>query len=299
MSRGTALKPELIILADNAHSIFHRFQGWPDLQAEPEQYAQTVGVPVFEQLPVEEWRRQLQQSAADHMGDLREAVQHLKNAFTSQQQFASWEGVAHSLLLHFLTFGVGSQWLFGYWQTETGAVVVNDLDASLAIWPAFRRSNQEFGLSCLIGAGYQRGQSLHQLLATPEVARSLASLDEERALVVTNASAHRVLNRLGGLDGKRPDGAYRVGWPTLETEQLKQPGINHALRLTAAALVLMLKQTVVSLVEQQQAAQSLQRHRPADLGVAALAIFAGVLAEDWQQAGLLPEAVQAVLDGLV
>ncbi len=298
MSKAAKRQPELIILAVDAQSIYRRFQGWPELLAEGHPKV-SLEVPIFEELPLKKWRARLMQLAAKNTSDLRDAMQQLKRVFGQQQPLTKWESISHSLMLHFLLFGVGSQWLFNRYQTETGAVVVNDLDRGPAIWPGFRRSNQEYGISCLLGTGFERGTDMRDLLSSPEVAKTLATLDEEGMLIVTNAAANRVLNRLGGLEGRRPDGSFAVRWPTLEAAQLDSPGIREALRLSAAGLILMLQQTVLPLVEEARGNPSLQGFLPGDLAVAALAVLADVLAADWRSAGLLPETVQALLEGLV
>lgn len=294
MAKPKQRLPELIVLASNVQAIHERFQGWPDLLVSDGRYAETLHLPVHEELPLPAWREQLHLLTSPSLEEMRVSVQRLQQAW-SESKLGDWSGVAHSLLLHYLLWTVGGKMLLQSLRDSVGAAVVRQIDESAAIWPGFLRSNQEFGVSLLLGCDYVSMTTLRDLLDSNDVTRVLATLRSDLTLQVNTPTGSRVLNRISALSSNRAaDGAHQMIWPQLAASKLQQ--LRPELQNAACALSLLLRQAVLPITE--VAAVEAPTHRSADLGLIVFSLLVKLLADDWLSAKLLPQPVQALLSGL-
>ncbi len=291
MAKRQEQTPELVILARNAQDIFQRFGGWPDLLVTDGRFADQLELPVYEKLPLSGWREQLTVLTAPYLPELRRGAEQLRAAW-----LADWSGVAHSLLVHWLLWTVGGYSLLKHLDSQALALVVTAAEENGAVWPGFVRSNQEFGVSCLIGTAYGRMTDLRTLLDGADVAKSLATLQSDRSLLVRTTAVSRFLNRVSGLSsGRSDDGSYQVTWPMMAAADLERvaPELFHL----AAGLSLLQRQTVTPLLA--VAPSERPEHQPADLAVGIYALLVQLLVEDWVQAQILPHPEQPLLAGLL
>lgn len=324
VSRSKEQHPDLMILASSAQGIYRRFKGWPDTYISPEVWTQLVTepaqlapdvrslleqkgilqagtaapyltIPVYEQLPREQWRNQLRALALPNQSDLRAGINLLREQW-NKQRLPDWNDLAHSFLVNYLLWSVGGQLLLGQYSSESSAVVVSSLADGAAVWQGFVRANQQFGVSCLLGGKYEGSLTVRDLLNKSDVLQALATLREDKTLYVASSTAGRILNRFSAVGNDRgADGSQHASWPVLEASQLRLLKAN--LLLATQALRLLIQQTVVPLVE--AAAAGLQRYTPPDLALVAYALLIGVLVDDWTEANLLPPRIQPLLAGLV
>lgn len=294
MAKAREQQPELVLLARNAQDIFLRFQGWPDLLVTDGGFAEKLRLPVFEQLPLSRWREQLGGLAAASLPGLRAGVEQLTAAWTKSNS-DSWAGVAHSLLVHWLLWSVGGRVLLLHLGCPVAGLVVAAAEESDCIWPGFIRSNQEFGVSCLLGGKYGRMSELRSLLKGADVAKSLATLQTDRSLLVRTTGASRVLNRVSGLSsGRTDDGSYRATWPVMSAPDLGR--VEQQLAHLAAGLSLLQRQAVLPLAA--AVTPELPQYGLADLSLGIYALLVQALIADWLEAKLLSQPVQPLVDGL-
>lgn len=288
-------QPELVIVARTAQDIFRRFGGWPDLLVPDGHFAAKLELPTYEHLPLSRWQAQLGSLAASSLPDLRQGAAQLRTAWVDAK-LDHWSGVGHSLLVHWLLWTALGYSLLECLGSQAAAIVVTAAEESGAVWPTFVRSNQEFGVSCLLGKAYGRMRNLRSLLCGADVSKSLATLQSDRSMLVKTTAVSRVLNRVSALSTARSDnGTYRVIWPMIAAADMKrvEPQLSHL----AAGLSLLQRQMVTELLPVWS--RDLPQFQPADLAIGSYAVLVQVLVEDWLQAQILPPAVPPLVEGLL
>jgi hypothetical protein len=304
--------PELMVLANSAIGIYRRFQGWPDLTAQPEVLRQLLtgpeqlnqetkfalertelllpgaepprlALPVYEQLPLAKWEGELSSAINPFLGDLRQCLKLVARRWLGQG-LPAWSDSAHSFVVNYLLWAVGGRLLLAAWQAEAAAVVVESLPESQAIWQGFARANQQAGVSCPIGQLYDNSVDIRDLLDKPEVVQALQTISDQRTMVVATPIANRVLGRMSAMSSDRlGDGSQKVTWPWLTAEALNP--LQAELGLFSQALHLLQQHAVLPLVN---AAVEDLPFQPVDLAFAAYALLVNLLANDWVEAKLLP-----------
>jgi len=303
--------PQLIILATDAQAVTARFGGWPDLllpedilsqllndpgQLAPELQvklqergllqaegaALRLTIPVYEQLPLEQWQQSIGEAVVPHLPKMQDAIRKLQQDWGLKPGVPAWEKVAHSLLVNYLLWGVGGQMLLKLHGVTTATVIVDKPGDSEAIWQGFVRYNQQYGASCLLGSQYENSVTVRDLLNKPDVATAMATLTDDRRLTVSEASARRPLSRLSALGGDRADdGTEKTTWPVLVAHDLRS--VKDSLLAVSKAL-LPLQQVVAEVADKQ-----------ADSVLGAYGLLVRIIADDWTEAGLLPSLVQPIL----
>jgi hypothetical protein len=314
--------PQLIILATDAQAVKARFGGWPDLllpedvlsqlldgpgQLAPELQiklrergllqaegaALRLAIPVYEQLPLEQWQQSIAKVVVPHLAKLQSAVSKLQQDWGTQPGAPAWEKVAHSLLVNYLLWGVGGQMLLKLHGVTAATVIVNKLGDSEAIWQGFVRYNQQYGASCLLGSQYEHSVTVRELLNKQDVVTAMATLTDDRRLTVSEASARRPLSRLSALGGDRADdGTERTTWPVLAAKDLRSA--KDSLLAVSKALLPLLKQVVAALAD--KARPELVMFEQADISLVAYGLLVRIIADDWTEAGLLPSRVQPIVE---
>lgn len=295
MAKRQHQQPELVIVAETAQDIFQRFGNWPDLLVTDGRFAEQLELPVYEQLPLSSWREQLAGLTAPYLLDLRLGAEQLRAAWANAR-LDDWSSVAHSLLVHWLLWTVGGYSLLHRLDRQAAALVVIAPEEDSAVWPGFARSNQEFGVSCLLGSTYGRMRDLRSLLHGGDVSQSLSTLQSDRSLLVKTTGVSRILNRVSALSsGRTEDGSWKLTWPTIAVADLSrvEPELSHL----AAGISLLQRQTIAQLLA--ACPPELSRYQPVDLAVGIYAILVQLLVDDWLQAQVLPHPVLPLLEGLL
>lgn len=323
--KGQVCPPQLFTVDSNAKAIYRRWQCWPDslltgdvmlqLAKDPDRLPEAdqsnlrqagllqevagrfrPAIPIYEQLPLAEWREEMQKSVSTRGQELTEAVATLKDSWTSSTRLPDWDGVAHNLLLGYLLWGVGSRSLLALCETEVLAVIVTDPARSVGIWHGFVRANQEHGVSTLLGEQFSQSVLVQSLLYRPEVAQALRTLAADRSLLVLHPYAQRVLQRLAALVTERADetGLHHLAWPALDPTDLGGP--QEELKTVLAGVHSLQRESLL-----RQAADGANRFpwlQRGDLALAAYSLLVRELADWWVGAGLLPPLISPRLGDL-
>lgn len=323
MAKRMTQAPELMILATDAQAVKARFRGWPDLLLpedvlhqsidDPAQLAQELQVelrqrgllqakgaslrltiPVYEQLPLEQWQQGISAVASPHLLKLRSAAHQLEQDWQSQPEAPSWEQVAHSLLVNYLLWGVGGQMLLKLCGVTAATVIADKPGDAAAIWQGFVRYNQQYGVSCLLGTQYENSVAVRNLLNRKDVVKAVATLTGDRRLTVSESSARRSLNSLAALAGDRADdGSEETAWPVLSAKDLRN--VKASLLGVSRALKPLLQQLVAEMADKNRT--ELEHFAQPDITFAVYGLLVRIIADDWTEAGLLPARVQPVIGG--
>ena len=303
MDKRVKQAPELIILATNAQAVKARFKGWPDLLLPENVLRQSIDdpaqlprltIPVYEQLPLEQWQQAIGTLAAPHLLKLRSAVHQLEQDWQSQPEAPSWEQVAHSLLVNYLLWSVGGQMLLKLCGVTAATVIADKPGDTAAIWQGFVRYNQQYGVSCLLGTQHENSVSVRNLLNRQDVVKAMATLTDDRRLTVSVSSARRTLNSLAALTGDRADdGSESTAWPILSASDLRN--VKASLLGVSRALQPLLQQVVVEMADKTRTES--EHFAPPDIAMVVYGLLVRITADDWTEAGLLPARVQPVIGG--
>ncbi len=321
MDKGMKQNPQLIVLATDAQAVKARFGGWPDLLLpesvlrqladDPKQLPQEMkaallrrgllltegtstrlAIPVVDQLPLAQRQQDLAEVAAPHLPELRHAVSQLQRDWQSRADAPAWEQVAHSLLVNYLLWSVGGQMLLKLCGATAATALVNRPGESDAIWQGFVRYNQQYGASYLLGARYENSAAVRDLLNRDAVVKTMATLSEDRRLTVSESSARRYLNSLCALAGGRAeDGSERTAWPVLSARDLRD---SKALLVAVSIAMRPLIQHAAAAAT-DTAGTEMELFVPSDIALVAYGLLAKIAADDWIEAGLLPEPVHPVI----
>ena len=323
MDKRIKQAPELIILATDAEAVKARFKGWPDLLLPENVLRQSIDdpaqlplelqaklrqrgllqaegaclrltIPVYEQQPLEQWQKAIGSMAAPHLLKLRSTVHQLKQDWQSPPEAPSWERVAHSLLVNYLLWSVGGQMLLKLCGVTAATVIAEKPGDTAAIWQGFVRYNQQYGVSYLLGTQHDSSVSVRNLLNRQDVAKAMATLTDDRRVTVSESSARRTLNSLAALANDRADdGSESTAWPVLSARHLRN--VKASLLGVGRALQPLLQQVVVEMADQTRA-DSAHFAQP-DIAMVAYGLLVRIIADDWTEAGLLPDRIQPVIGG--
>lgn len=318
-SKQLNIAPRLFTIDRSAVAIHDRWHCWPDslltgevmtqLATDPGQLSESVAssllqagfllrsenrlhaaLPVYEQLPLDIWRQSLRQGVRLQQSELVVAAERLRTRLSGITRMPAWMEVAHSLLLGFLLWGCGSRLLLELWRTDVMAVIVTAPEQAAGVWHGFVRSNQEHGVSTLIGEPFAQSLVVQELLYLPEVGTALRSLACDDSVLVLHPRAIRILQSLAGLTSDRADesGLHHLAWPALDNADLQ--GLQAELQLVLSAVFLLQRQLIPDLLQ-----PSLLKEFPGlqqgDLALAAYSLLVRELADLWSQYGLLPPLV--------